>query len=128
HQLPQASRNARGRPIVNLLPLAESEKISAILPIRDYHEHLYVFMATAHGTVKKVALTEFSRPRSSGIIAIELTENDCLIGVNITHGTQEVMIFTNSGKVIRFSEKDVRCMGRTARGVRGVKLQGGQRA
>lgn len=126
HQLPQASRNARGRPIVNLLPLIEGEKISAILPIRDYHEHLYVFMATANGTVKKVELTDFSRPRASGIIAIELTENDRLIGVNITHGTQEVMIFTNTGKAIRFSEEDVRCMGRTARGVRGVKLQEGQ--
>jgi DNA gyrase subunit A len=128
HQLPQASRNARGRPIVNLLPLAEGEKISAILPIRDYHEHLFVFMATANGTVKKVELTDFSRPRSSGIIAIELSENDRLIGVNLTHGTQEVMLFTNTGKAIRFSEEDVRCMGRTARGVRGVKLQEGQRA
>jgi DNA gyrase subunit A len=128
HQLPQASRNARGRPVVNLLPLAEGEKISAILPIRDYHAHLFVFMATANGTVKKVELTEFSRPRSSGIIAIELTENDRLIGVSITDGTQEVMVFTNTGKAIRFSEEDVRCMGRTARGVRGVKLQEGQRA
>ncbi|MBV8803076.1 MAG: DNA gyrase subunit A [Gammaproteobacteria bacterium] len=128
HQLPQASRNARGRPIINLLPLAENEKISAILPIRDYLENRYVFMATAQGTVKKVELTEFSRPRSSGIIAIELTENDRLIGVSITHGTQEVMIFTNTGKAIRFSEEDVRCMGRTARGVRGVKLAEGQYA
>jgi DNA gyrase subunit A len=126
HQLPQAARHARGKPIVNILPLAEGEKISAILPIRDYHEHLYVFMATAKGTVKKVELTEFSRPRSSGIIAIELSEKDRLIGVNITHGTQEVMIFTNTGKAIRFSEEEVRCMGRTARGVRGVKLQEGQ--
>lgn len=122
YQLPQASRNARGRPIVNLLPLVEGEKISAILPIRDYQEHQLVFMATAQGVVKKVELTEFSRPRSSGIIAIELAENDCLIGVDITHGNQEVMLFTNSGKAIRFSEEEVRAMGRTARGVRGVKL------
>ncbi len=127
YQLPQASRSSRGRPIVNLLPLAEGEKISAILPVAKYQDHQYVFMATAQGTVKKVALPEFSRPRSSGIIAIELTPDDRLIGVDITHGNQEVMLFTNAGKVIRFSEDEVRCMGRTARGVRGVKLQEGQR-
>lgn len=128
YQLPQAAnRTARGKPIVNLLPLAEGEKISAILPIREYQENLYIFMATANGTVKKVALTEFSRPRSSGIIALELTDNDKLIGVDITNGQQEVMLFTNAGKVIRFSEDDVRAMGRTARGVRGVKLQDKQR-
>ncbi len=126
-QLPQASRNARGRPLVNLLPLAEGERINAILPIRDYHDHQNVIMATAKGTVKKVALTEFSRPRSSGIIAIELTPDDRLIGVDITHGEQEIMLFTDAGKVIRFDETEVRCMGRTARGVRGVKLQEGQR-
>ncbi len=128
YQLPQASRNSRGKPIINLLPLAEGEKISAILPIREYQEDHYVFMATAQGTVKKVALTEFSRPRSSGIIALELSENDRLIGVDITHGAQEVMLFTDAGKVIRFTEDVVRCMGRSARGVRGVKLQEGQRA
>ncbi|HSW94334.1 MAG TPA: DNA gyrase subunit A [Gammaproteobacteria bacterium] len=127
YQLPQASRNARGKPIVNLLPLVEGEKISAILPLRHYQEDTYAFMATTHGTVKKVALTEFSRPRSNGIIAIELDENDKLIGVDITNGQQEVMLFTNAGKVIRFSEEDVRCMGRTARGVRGVKLQENQK-
>lgn len=127
YQLPQASRNARGRPIINLLPLAEAEKISAILPIRDYLEHQLVFMATAQGVVKKVELTEFSRPRSSGIIAIELAENDRLIGVDITHGQHEVMLFTNSGKAIRFSEEEVRAMGRTARGVRGVKLPKGDK-
>lgn len=127
YQLPQAGRNSRGKPIVNLLPLSEGERISAILPIREYQEDQYVFMATANGTVKKVALTEFSRPRSSGIIALELLENDKLIGVDITHGEQEVMLFTNAGKVIRFSEDDVRPMGRTARGVRGVKLQENQR-
>lgn len=122
YQLPQASRNSRGKPIVNLLPLAAGEKISAILPIRDYTDHEFVFMATSQGTVKKVALNDFSRPRSSGIIALELSENDRLIGVAITHGTQDVMLFTSAGKAIRFSEEEVRCMGRTARGVRGVKL------
>jgi DNA gyrase subunit A len=122
YQLPQASRNARGRPIVNLLPLAAGEKISAILPIREYSEDKFVFMATSLGTVKKVELKEFSRPRSSGIIALELNENDRLIGVAITHGTQDVMLFTSAGKAIRFTEEEVRCMGRTARGVRGVKL------
>lgn len=127
YQFPQASRNARGRPIVNLLPLAEGEKISAILPVREYQENQYVFMATTQGTVKKVALTDFSRPRSNGIIAIELAEGDHLVGADITNGTQEVMLFTNAGKVIRFAEDDVRCMGRTARGVRGVKLQEDQR-
>ena len=123
YQLPQASRNSRGKPIVNLLPLAEGEKINAILPVRDYRKDQFVFMATAKGTVKKVALTEFSRPRSNGIIALELADNDKLIGVDITNGQQEVMLFTNAGKVILFSEEDVRSMGRTARGVRGVKLQ-----
>lgn len=127
YQLPQAGRNSRGKPIVNLLPLVEGEKISAILPVREYQENRYVFMATAQGTVKKVALTEFSRPRSNGIIAIELSDNDKLIGVDITNGLQEVMLFTNAGKVIRFTEEDVRCMGRTARGVRGVKLQENQK-
>jgi DNA gyrase subunit A len=127
YQLPQASRNARGKPIVNLLPFAEGERISAILPVREYREDQYVFMATANGTVKKVALTEFSRPRSSGIIALELAEHDCLVGVAVSQGDHEVMLFTNAGKVIRFAEKSVRHMGRTARGVRGVKLQKDQR-
>jgi DNA gyrase subunit A len=127
YQLPQASRNARGRPMVNLLPLADGERINAILPIRNYEGHQTVFMATAKGTVKKVALTDFSRPRSSGIIAIELTEDDRLIGVSLAEEEQDVMLFTDAGKVIRFSGEEVRCMGRTARGVRGVKLQDGQR-
>lgn len=128
YQLPQAGRTSRGKPIVNLLPLSEGEKISAILPVREYREDLHVFMATSNGTVKKVALTDFSRPRASGIIAIELAEDDRLIGVDITNGDQDVMLFTDAGKVIRFKEGEVRCMGRTARGVRGVKLQDGQRA
>jgi len=127
YQLPQASRISRGRPIVNLLPLAEGERINAILPLREYQENQYVFMATAQGIVKKVALTEFSRPRSNGIIALELNEGDRLIGVDISDGQHEVMLFTNAGKVIRFSENKVRSMGRTARGVRGVKLQKNQR-
>lgn len=127
YQLPQASRNARGRPIVNLLPLESNEKISAILPIREYRDDQYVFMATEQGTVKKVALSDFSRPRASGIIALELSDNDKLIGVSITSGHQEVMLFTNEGKAIRFNEAEVRTMGRTARGVRGVKLGGTQR-
>jgi len=127
YQLPQASRNARGKPIVNLLPFAEGERISAILPVREYRADHFVFMATSQGTVKKVALTEFSRPRSSGIIALELAENDRLVGVAVTHGNQEAMLFTNAGKVIRFAEDKVRPMGRTARGVRGVKLQANQR-
>jgi DNA gyrase subunit A len=127
YQIPQASRIARGRPIVNLLPLSEGEKISAILPVKEYQQDKFVFMATAQGTVKKVELTEFSRPRNSGIIALELSDGDKLIGVEITDGKQEVMLFTTAGKVIRFAEDEVRAMGRTARGVRGVKLQDKQR-
>ncbi len=127
YQLPQASRNSRGKPIINLLPLVQGEKISAILPIREYFDDHYIFMATEQGTVKKVALNEFSRPRASGIIALELSENDRLIGADITHGEQEVMLFTNQGKVICFKEDEVRAMGRTARGVRGVKLAPGQK-
>jgi DNA gyrase subunit A len=127
YQLPSASRGARGKPIINLLPLSEGERISAILPVREYTEDQFVFMATSQGTVKKVALTEFSRPRSSGIIALELADADKLVGVALSDGTHEVMLFTNSGKVIRFAEDSVRPMGRTARGVRGVKLQKDQR-
>jgi len=126
YQLPQAGRGSRGKPIVNVLPLSEGEKISAILPIREYHEEHFVFMATSKGVVKKIALTKFSRPRSNGIIALELAENDRLIAVDITDGHQEVMLFTDAGKVIRFSEDAVRPMGRTARGVRGVKLKSDQ--
>lgn len=127
YQLPQAGRNARGKPLVNLLPLSDGERINTILPIRQYENHFYVFMATAQGTVKKVELTDFSRPRSSGIIAIELRDNDRLVGAQITNGSQEIMLFTDAGKVIRFAEDEVRCMGRTACGVRGVKLQDNQR-
>jgi len=123
YEIPVASRISQGRPIINLLPLQENERISAILPIREYSEDKHVFMATSFGTVKKVALTDFMRPRSSGIIALELDEGDKLIGVDITDGTRDIMLFSNSGKAVRFSEEDVRSMGRTARGVRGIKLQ-----
>ncbi|MAZ65867.1 MAG: DNA gyrase subunit A [Kangiellaceae bacterium] len=122
YQLPQAGRQARGKPINNILPLVEGEKISAILPIREYLEDQFVLMATSKGTVKKTALSDFSRPRSSGIIAVDLVEDDKLIGVQLTDGTKDVMLFTDAGKVIRFSEEHVRVMGRTARGVRGIRL------
>ncbi|MBS0359296.1 MAG: DNA gyrase subunit A [Proteobacteria bacterium] len=123
YQLPLASRISRGRPIINLLPLSEGEKINAILPVREFTADHYVFMATANGTVKKVALTEFSRPRNSGIIALELVEGDRLIGVALTDGNRDVLLFSDAGKVIRFHEKFVRAMGRTARGIRGIKLK-----
>ncbi|AVF33727.1 DNA topoisomerase (ATP-hydrolyzing) subunit A [Rahnella sikkimica] len=122
YQLPEASRGARGRPIVNLLPLEPNERITAILPVREYEEGRHVFMATASGTVKKTALTDFSRPRSAGIIAINLNEGDELIGVDLTDGKDEVMLFSAAGKVVRFSEEAVRSMGRTATGVRGIRL------
>ncbi|QTF09430.1 DNA topoisomerase (ATP-hydrolyzing) subunit A [Brenneria izadpanahii] len=127
YQLPEASRGARGRPIVNLLPLEPDERITAILPVREYEEGLNVFMATASGTVKKTALTEFSRPRSAGIIAVNLNDGDELIGVDLTDGSNEVMLFSADGKVVRFSEEAVRSMGRTATGVRGINLQGEDR-
>ncbi|MGW8228043.1 MAG: DNA gyrase subunit A [Gammaproteobacteria bacterium] len=122
YELPQAGRNARGRPIVNLLPLEEGERINAILPIREYDENHFVFFATANGTVKKTPLKDFSRPRASGIIAVELRESDQLVGVELTAGEQDVLLFSSGGKAIRFSEADVRPMGRNAVGVRGIKL------
>ncbi|AXG48069.1 DNA topoisomerase (ATP-hydrolyzing) subunit A [Photorhabdus laumondii subsp. laumondii] len=124
YQLPEASRGARGRPIVNLLPLEQNERITAILPVREYEEGLYVFMATASGTVKKTALQDFSRPRSAGILAVNLNDGDELIGVDLTDGSNEVMLFSAEGKVVRFAEEAVRSMGRTATGVRGIKLNG----
>ncbi|MEH2919809.1 DNA topoisomerase (ATP-hydrolyzing) subunit A [Samsonia erythrinae] len=127
YQLPEASRGARGRPIVNLLPLEADERITAILPVREYEEGRHIFMATASGTVKKTALTEFSRPRSAGIIAVNLNDGDELIGVDLTDGSDEVMLFSAEGKVVRFSEEAVRSMGRTATGVRGINLQGEDR-
>lgn len=122
YQLPEASRGARGRPIVNLLPLEQDERITAILPVREYEEGYYVFMATASGTVKKTPLQDFSRPRSAGIIAVNLNEGDELIGVDLTNGSNEVMLFSAQGKVVRFAEDAVRPMGRTATGVRGIRL------
>ncbi|AIA70158.1 DNA topoisomerase (ATP-hydrolyzing) subunit A [Pectobacterium atrosepticum] len=127
YQLPEASRGARGRPIVNLLPLEPNERITAILPVREYEEGRHIFMATASGTVKKTALTEFSRPRSAGIIAVNLNDGDELIGVDLTDGSDEAMLFSAEGKVVRFSEQAVRSMGRTATGVRGINLQGEDR-
>ncbi len=126
YELPQAGRTARGKPIVNLLPLEPGERINAVLPIREFSEDHYVFMATAMGTVKKTALADFSRPRANGIIAIDLREGDYLINVAITDGSSDIMLFSDAGKVIRFHEADVRAMGRTACGVRGIKLQPGQ--
>ncbi|MDX2411696.1 MAG: DNA gyrase subunit A [Woeseiaceae bacterium] len=121
YQVPQASRGSRGKPIVNLLPLEEGERISAVLPIREYTEDSYVFMATSGGTVKKTPLTQFSRPRSNGIIAIDLRD-DTLVDVAITDGEAEILLVASSGKSIRFKESDVRPMGRGAAGVRGIKL------
>ncbi|WP_341503760.1 DNA topoisomerase (ATP-hydrolyzing) subunit A [Gallaecimonas sp. GXIMD4217] len=127
YQLPLASRAARGRPIINLLPLEEDERITAILPVREYEEGKFIFMATANGTVKKTALTEYSRPRSSGIIAVNLNEGDSLIGVTLTDGNSEVMLFSDEGKVVRFEEGQVRAMGRGATGVRGINLEDDQK-
>jgi len=125
YRLPQAGRGSRGKPIVNLLPLREGERITAVLPIREFEEGLYVFMATAGGTVKKTPLSAFSRPRTAGIIAVDLDEGDELVGVAITSGLDDVMLCSTGGKVIRFSEQDVRGMGRTAAGVRGIRLPHG---
>jgi DNA gyrase subunit A len=122
YELPQASRASRGKPIINLLPLEEGERINAVLPIREYEAGKYVFFATTNGTVKKTPLEDFSRPRASGIIAIDLRDDDQLVGVDITDGDKDVMLFTSAGKAIRFNESNVRAMGRTAAGVRGVKL------
>ncbi len=127
YELPQASRTARGRPIVNLLPLDEGERITAILPVDEYDEDHYIFMATEQGLVKKTPLTDFSRPRSSGIIALGLNEGDHLIGADITCGNSDVMLTASGGRAIRFKESDVRAMGRTARGVRGIKMRDGER-
>ncbi|MBE0505644.1 MAG: DNA gyrase subunit A [Marinospirillum sp.] len=125
YDIPTGSRGSRGRPLVNLLPLEEGESITTILPVTDYREDHFVFMATARGTVKKTSLDQFSRPRSSGLIALDLDEGDRLVGAAITHGTDHVMLFTSAGKAIRFEEHLVRGMGRTARGVRGVRLPDG---
>jgi DNA gyrase subunit A len=125
YQLPQASRGSRGKPIVNLLPLQEGERINAVLPIHEFEENKFVFMVTAQGTVKKTSLEAFSRPRQAGIIAIELDAGDRLVGVDITDGTKQIILCSASGKAIRFDENDVRPMGRNAAGVRGIRLPAG---
>ncbi|MDB3986139.1 DNA gyrase subunit A [Pseudomonadales bacterium] len=122
-QIPIASRAARGRPVVNILPLEEGERITAMLPIEGYGEDQFIFMATANGTVKKTPLMDFARPRSSGLIAIELEDDNTLIGASVTDGASDVMLFSSGGRAIRFKEQDVRAMGRSARGVRGIKLR-----
>jgi len=126
YDVPQGSPTARGKPIVNLLPLEDGEKINAILPVTEFVEDKFVFFATANGTVKKTTLTDFSRPMKRGIIAINLDEDDYLIGVAITDGKHDVMLFSNAGKAVRFDEGDVRETGRASRGVRGMKLQENQ--
>jgi DNA gyrase subunit A len=122
YMLPQAGRAARGRPLNNLLPLEEDEHITAVLPVREYAEDKFVFMAMADGVVKKTPLVDFSRPRASGIRAVDLDGDRRLVGVGITDGNQDILLFSNAGKAVRFSESNVRPMGRTARGVRGIKM------
>ncbi len=125
-EVPQGTRISRGKPIVNLFPLATGEKITVVLPVKSFDENFYVFMATSLGTVKKSALSDFSNPRKAGIIAVDLDEGDFLIGAAITDGEHDVMLFSDAGKAVRFDENDVRPMGRTARGVRGMNLEEGQ--
>ncbi len=127
YELPQAGRAARGKPMINLLPLEEGERINAVLPVREYSDDKYVFMVSSSGTVKKSRLTDFSRPRANGIIAVDLRDDDQLVGVAITDGSKDVMLFTSSGKAVRFNESHVRPMGRTACGVRGIRLAEGQK-
>ncbi len=127
YELPQAGRAARGRPMVNLLPLDEGERINAFLPVREYDAGHFVFMATTAGTVKKTPLLEFSRPLSRGIIALDLHEDERLVDVAITDGDQEILLFSSAGKAVRFRENEVRSMGRGAHGVRGIMLDEGQR-
>lgn len=123
YELPMASRNAKGKPIVNLLPLEKDESINVILPVKEYRDDLFVFMATSSGTVKKTALTNFSRPRNGGIIALELRQSDKLIGVDITSDEDEILLFSEQGKSIHFNSKSIRAVGRTAIGVRGIRLK-----
>jgi DNA gyrase subunit A len=125
YQIPLAGRNSRGRPMVNLLPLEEGERVTSILPVEEYTQGRFIFMATANGTVKKTALTNFARQRSVGLRAIELDEGDVLVGTAITDGGCDVMLFSSEGKAVRFKGDDVRAMGRTARGVRGIRLGDG---
>ncbi|MDA8257825.1 MAG: DNA gyrase subunit A [Betaproteobacteria bacterium] len=127
YNVPQGGRGARGKPIVNLLPLEDSEKINALLPVQSFDDDHYVFMATSNGIVKKTPLSDFSRPRTAGIIAVGLDDGDFLIGASITDGRHDVMLFSDGGKAVRFDENDVRPMGRTARGVIGMKLAKGKK-
>jgi DNA gyrase subunit A len=124
YQVPQAGAGSRGRPIVNLLPLEEGERINTVLPVPAFEDNKYVFLVTSRGTVKKTPLSAFARPRTSGIIALELRDDDRLIGAGITDGQQDIMLFASSGKAIRFKEQDVRPLGPNAAGVRGLKLGG----
>jgi len=126
YEVPQGSRNSRGRPIVNMFPLQDGEKITVVLPVKEFSADKFGFMATALGTVKKTPLEAFSRPLRKGIIAVGLDEGDYLIGAAITDGQHDVMLFSDSGKAVRFDENDVRPMGREARGVRGMQLDDGQ--
>ena len=127
YDLPQGGRASRGKPMVNVLALAEGERINALLPVKEFREDQYIFMATANGTVKKTPLVDFSRPRTAGIIAVNLDEGDNLIGVALTHGNDQIMLFSDTGKAVRFNETDVRAMGRNATGVRGMALAEGQK-
>ena len=127
YQLPQAGRISRGRPLVNLLPLAEDEQVTSLLPVRGYEQGGFVVMATADGTIKKTSLGDFSRPRTAGIRAIDLNDGNNLVGVGLTTGDSDLLLVSNAGKAIRFNESDLRPMGRTARGVRGLRLKAGQR-
>jgi len=126
YKVPQASRTARGRPLVNLLPLVEGERITAMLPVKEFVDDRFVFMATRFGTVKKTPLRDYSHPRPSGIIAVDLTEGDSLVGVALTDGARDIMLFSSAGKAVRFEEAEVRPMGRNAHGVRGIRLGEGQ--
>ena len=126
YEVPQGARSGRGKPIVNMFPLEEGEKINAILPIKEFVEDRFIFMCTAQGTVKKTPLSDFSNPRKAGIIAVALDEGDYLIGAEITNGTQDIVLVSDAGKAVWFDEEDVRPMGRTARGVRGMRLGEGQ--
>jgi DNA gyrase subunit A len=127
YEVPAGSRASRGKPIVNMFPLVEGEKITAVVPVKEFDENHFVFMATSQGTVKKTPLADFSRPRPSGIIAVSLDPGDYLVGAALTDGKYDVMLYSSEGKAVRFEESDVRPMGRQATGVRGMKLGAGQR-
>ena len=127
YEVPEGGRNSRGKPIVNLFPLQDREKITAIVSTKDFDPEKYIFMATSKGTVKKTSLEDFSRPKKTGIIAVDLDDGDYLIGAALTDGKHDVMLFSDGGKAVRFDENDVRSMGRNARGVRGMMLEKDQR-